>query len=128
MARILVIDDETSIQKYLTRMLEGMGHAVLVAGDGATGSLLARDPSIEIILTDLSMPGDPSGMDLVRLLRKDRPDCPIVVISGYPTAERLTECTQLGIHDFLTKPFEVSFVRGVITRLLDQPAGPEQRA
>jgi len=116
MARILVIDDEVNIQKYLTRLLEALDHEVLVAGDGATGSELARDPSVEIILTDLM------------IQRLHRPDCPIVVISGYPTEERLNECHQLGIHDFLTKPFEVSFVCGVITRLLEKPAKPEQRA
>ncbi len=128
MARILVIDDEVNIQKYLTRLLEALDHEVLVAGDGATGSELARDPSVEIILTDLMIQRLQNGMELVRLLRKDRPDCPIVVISGYPTEERLNECHQLGIHDFLTKPFEVSFVCGVITRLLEKPAKPEQRA
>jgi DNA-binding NtrC family response regulator len=128
MARILLIDDEEGIQRYLTRMLNGMGHEVLVAGNGTIGSQMALDPTVELILTDLAMPGTPSGMELVQKIRADRPECPVVVVSGYPTAERLKECNELGINDFLTKPFEISFVRGVITRLLGKGGKPNPKA
>lgn len=94
------------------------GHECVTAEEGGKGYELAADESFELILTDLSMPGDPNEMELVRKLRERRPQVPIVVCSGYPTQDRIEECEQLGITDFLTKPFEVSFIRSVLDRLL----------
>jgi len=120
MAKILLIEDDAGVSKYITRILEMMGHEVVLADEGGKGLAAAADPTVQAILTDLSMPGEPNEMELVRQLRKARPNCPIVVCSGYPTQDRIQECELLGITDFLTKPFEVSFIRSVMSRLLDQ--------
>jgi DNA-binding NtrC family response regulator len=126
MAKILLIEDDDGVRKYISKILEMMGHDVLIAEEGGKGYELAKDPEIKAILTDLSMPGTLSEMELVRKLRELRPECPIVVCSGYPTQDRLEECETLGITDFLTKPFEVSFIRSVMARLLDEPAAGEK--
>jgi two-component system, cell cycle response regulator CpdR len=118
MSKILIIDDAPEVQRYITRILTGMGHEVVVADDGEQGHLLAQDEGIDVIMTDLAMPGELCEMDLVRALRKARPECPIVVCSGYPTPERIQECEELHIFDFLAKPFEVAFIESVINRLL----------
>jgi len=121
MAKILLIEDDDGVRKYISKILEMMGHEVLTAEEGGKGYELAKTPEVKAILTDLSMPGSLSEMELVRKLRELRPECPIVVCSGYPTQDRLEECEMLGITDFLTKPFEVSFIRSVMARLLDEP-------
>jgi DNA-binding NtrC family response regulator len=126
MAKILLIEDDEGVRKYISKILEMMGHEVLIAEEGGKGYELAKAPEIKAILTDLSMPGSLSEMQLVRKLRELRPECPIVVCSGYPTQDRLEECETLGITDFLTKPFEVSFIRSVMARLLDEPAAGEK--
>lgn len=118
MAKILVIDDDEQVRNYLNRLFQKLGHQVVLASDGSDGCAQARDPAVQVIVTDLEMAGSMSGMDLVRALRKARPHCPIVVASGFPTDERLSECEQLGIKDFLTKPFELSFLTAVLKRLL----------
>lgn len=64
------------------------------------------------------MPGEISSLELIGKLRELRRDCPIVVISGYPTADRLKTCEELGVSEFLTKPFEISFITSVLQRLL----------
>ncbi|MBP7830441.1 MAG: response regulator [Kiritimatiellae bacterium] len=118
MAKILVIDDDEQVRNYLNRLFQKLGHQVVLAADGTAGCEQARNPTVQVIVTDLEMAGSVSGMDLVRALRKARPQCPIIVASGFPTDERLSECEQLGIKDFLTKPFELSFVSAVLKRLL----------
>lgn len=123
MAKILLIEDDAGVRKYISRIIELAGHEVTTAAEGKEGYALAADEAFEVILTDLAMPGEPSEMDLVRKLRVLRPDCPIVVCSGYPTQERIEECESLGITDFLTKPFEVSFIRSVLERLLSASPG-----
>lgn len=118
MASILLIDDLEEVQRYLSRMIGDLGCAVLTASDGETGVELAKDPDVRLILTDLMMPGEVREMDLVRKLRALRPDCPIIVCSGFPTQERIQECEELGITDFISKPFEMAYIKPIIKRLL----------
>ena len=126
MATILIIDDLPELQDFLSRILSTMGHDVLVASDGKQGCELAKSREVAAILTDLSMPGELSELELVRQLRELRPDCPIIVCSGYPSEDRIEECEQLGITDFLTKPFELPYVQSVINRVLDEGGNQTQ--
>lgn len=118
MAKLLLIEDDPQVQSYLRRVLTKSQHEVCVASDGAEGTELAKDPGIELMLVDLQLPGDLTGLDLVRSLRQQRPDCPVIVVSGFPTRERLEELQRMGVSDFLTKPFEMGFVTETISRLL----------
>ena len=119
MAKLGLIEDDEGVREYFKSVVSRMGHDLIVAEDGPAGlEMLANDP-VDIILTDLSMPGEPSGMALVRRLREVYPDTPVIVISGYPTEERLEECKALGIEDFLTKPFEMTFFGSGVSRLLN---------
>ena len=121
MAKLLLIEDEPGIQDYFRTMVGRMGHEFVTASDGPDGlECLANDAGIDLVMTDLNMPGQPTGMDLVREIRTRKPDTPVVVVSGYPTQERLDECKRLGIKDFLTKPFEVTFFTSVVSRLLEE--------
>lgn len=117
MIKILVIDDDPGVLAYLSRLLESLGHQAVTANSGAEGLAKAADPTFQLILSDLAMPGEPSKMELIKQLRQMRPDCPLVVISGYPTPERLAECSELGVTEFLTKPFEINFIKGILSRL-----------
>ncbi len=118
MATILVIDDEPGILSYFSRLLTGLGYQVVTADNSTDGVTRAADPAVSLIISDLNMPGEPSKLDLIRGLRGARPDCPLVVISGFPTTERLKTCTELGVAEFLTKPFEISFITSVLKRLV----------
>ncbi len=121
MAKLLLIEDEVGVQNYFKTVVSRMGHAFVTASDGPSGmQAIASEPDIDLIMTDLNMPGEPSGMALVRAIREQVPDTPVVVVSGYPTQERLDECKALGIDDFLTKPFEMTFFNSVVTRLLKE--------
>jgi CheY-like chemotaxis protein len=118
MARILVIDDEPAIVMLLRRILAGVGHEVLTAAEGGAGLRLATEESFDLILSDLSMPGQPSGIALLAEIRKAKPDCPLVVVSGYSSQDCVDECRAIGIRDFLPKPFEIAFVRSFVSGLL----------
>ena len=122
MAKILVIEDDAMVQRFLTTVLTKMKHEIVITDNGNKAVELAKDETIALLLTDLTLPGSLSGIDLLRSLRAARPNCPIVVLSGYPTPEKLQECKTLGIKDFLTKPFEIGFLDSVIKRILSTPA------
>lgn len=118
MARLILIEDDAGVRDYFHSVVERMGYELLTAEDGPSGLALIEKEAVDVIMTDLNMPGEPNGMSLVRRIRELRPDTPLIVVSGYPTRERLDECKALGIDDFLTKPFEMTFFSSVITRLL----------
>ncbi len=120
MAKLLLIEDDVSVQKYFSALIGRMGHDLEVASDGTTGLQMVNNSAVDIILTDLNLDGPPSGMELVRAIREARPACPIVVVSGFPTKERLEECKALGVADFLTKPFEMAFLTSLVDRLLSE--------
>lgn len=118
MAKVLIIDDEECIRSYLQTEVQRLGHEAVFAREGGEAMKKLQETDTEMIVCDLQMPGNPAGMELVRRIREQRPNCPIVVISGYPTEERLKECEKLGIKDFLTKPFEVGFLRSIVKKQL----------
>ena len=118
MAKILLIDDTPDVSLYLAKLLQRLGHAVDAAADGTEGFAKANSGEWDIIISDLKLPGEPSGMELVRKIRSVRPDTALIVVSGFPTPEIIRECDTLGVKDFLTKPFEVSFIRSVVERLM----------
>lgn len=115
--RILIIDDEPSVLQYLERMLQRLGYAVEITDNGVDGLAKAANPDIALIISDLFMPGDPCELDLIRKLRECRPDCPVVVVSGKPTEDIVKACHDIGVDDFLSKPFELSFIKNVLQKL-----------
>ena len=130
MSKILIIEDEPVVVSLLKRIITGMGHEVVVAVDGAQGLALARSENVAVIVSDLHLPGEISGMDLIRRLHSAKPQCAIVIVSGYPSPDVLTECEQMGIKDFLSKPFEMTFVQSVIEGILrgrGAPATPQPK-
>lgn len=124
MAKILVIDDEEQIRKHFQTLLPHLGHTVSTAADGDEGVAAAKDEDIQLIITDLCMPGSLSETELVRELRRLRPETPIVVISGYPSGDALMACEEIGVMDFLTKPFELSFISAILEKAF---GGSEER-
>lgn len=117
MAVVLVVEDDQSTQEFLQLVLNKDGHKVLSALNGEKGVELAESEEPDIILSDLMLPDPPSDLELLHRLREVAPQAPIVVISGYPSADRIKECEQMGITEFLTKPFEIPFVRKVVEDL-----------
>lgn len=126
MAKVLIIEDEPKSMSFLHKVITRMGHETICADNGAEGLRQASEGNPDVILTDLKLPGNISEVQLLNALRNACPRTGIVVISGYPSDEALQECARLGIAEFLTKPFEVSFTQQVVDKLLksktnDQP-------
>ena len=123
MATVLAIDDELAILKYLKMILAELGYDVRTAGNGPDGCNEAKSQDVKLIISDLNMAGEISGINLVKKLRAMRPDCPIIILTGYPTGERLKEAEELNA-EFLTKPFEIPFLATLLKRLLPLNSEP----
>ena len=115
---ILIIDDEESIRTVFQIALEGAGYRVLTAGDGRYGLRLLAHQVVDLVLVDIFMP-EMDGLELIFLLRKTRPACKIIAISG-GTGERdyLDTAKKLGAHDALKKPCSIQEVLAVVSSQL----------
>ncbi len=116
-ARILVVDDEESIRDLLRLVLTGEGYSVVTANDGEEAIEYLEARRFDIVITDLVMPGV-NGVEVLRAAKRIDPNYPVIVITGYPSVETVTELVRLGAGDYLTKPFNIDVVRVTVAKLL----------
>jgi two-component system nitrogen regulation response regulator NtrX len=102
--RILVVDDEQDIRASLEIVLGGAGFHVVCAPDGEAALAAVEAEPPDAVFLDIELP-NLDGMEVLRRLRAERPDLPVVMISGHATIERAVEATRLGAYDFVEKPF-----------------------
>ena len=102
---ILVVDDEQNMRSLMRMVLEDAGYAVLTATNGEEGLGHLNDPDLDVILSDLKMPGM-GGEAFVARCQEERPEVPVVVVTAYGSIRSAVESIQAGAHDYLTKPFE----------------------
>jgi two-component system response regulator HydG len=106
-ARVLVVEDEASLRSGLVKSLEREGFDVASAARGDEGLACVQVADFDVVVSDLMMPGM-DGMELLRQVRRTRPDTEVILITGYGTVERAVEAVKAGAHDFITKPLQRS--------------------
>ena len=101
--RVLVADDDPFVSEMLAEILQSEGCAVQTAGDGceAYNKFLA-DPDIDIIISDMNMPGM-NGLQLIRKLRDENVDVPIVILTGDNEISAAIEAIKKGANDYILK-------------------------
>lgn len=115
--RILVIDDEKNIREGLQMALEDDGYEVLTAADGTAGLQKALSDVVDLIITDLRMPGI-GGQELLRRVTSETPGVPVIVLTGHGTVETAVEAMRMGAYDFLTKPLDLDRLSLLVKRAL----------
>ncbi len=119
--RILVVDDEESVRWALRKAMEGAGYRVDLAADGPAGLVAASDPGVELVLLDVRLPGQ-DGLELLREIRKRRPDLPVIMMTAYGTLQVAVEAMRLGAYDYIGKPFDTDEVLLVVQKALEAQA------
>jgi DNA-binding NtrC family response regulator len=102
---VLVVDDEANMRLVMQMALEEAGYRVLTADSAESALPLLKDPDIDVILTDLKMPGI-GGHKFITRSRQERTDVPIIVVTAYGSIRSAIDCIQAGANNYLTKPFE----------------------
>ena len=104
--RILIVDDEESIRKSLVGALTDEGYEVFDAEDGKKALELTETTRPHLILLDIWMP-QMDGMEVLRILKRDFPEVPVIMISGHGTIETAVKAAKLGAYDFVEKPLSL---------------------
>nr|WP_246847957.1 response regulator [Sphingomonas beigongshangi] len=87
--RILVVEDQPLLRVHANLALEEAGYTVVEAGDAEEAlAVLATDPDVAAVFTDIRMPGDVDGLELAHRLHADRPDLKVIVTSGAEQVEK----------------------------------------
>ncbi len=119
---VLVVDDEAVVRDAVKLVLGAEGWRVAAAESAEAALGHEALASCRLVLCDMMLPGQ-SGLDVIREARRRRPEVPIVMITGYATAENATRAIQAGASAFLAKPFDdtelLNQVRAVLERTDD---------
>jgi DNA-binding response OmpR family regulator len=125
-AKILVVDDEPGIIRFVRRALESDGHTVFVAHDGAQGLQLNSEHHPDLVVLDLLMPGV-GGFGVLAAIMIDRPSTRVLVLSAVSDVETRVRCLELGAADYLVKPFAIAeLLARVHSRLREPGPAPER--
>ena len=122
MAHILIIDDDDALRETVRKILVMAGHTVVQAAEGEEGIKIFREGSVDLVVTDIVMPGK-EGIETILELREEFPDLPILAISGGTSVDRdgpLIDAEAFGANACLAKPFGVSEFQDTVERLLEE--------
>ena len=115
---ILIVEDRESMAGMLKTTLESEGFKAVTAGDTSSAFKKLKQEKIDLVLTDLKLPGK-SGIEVLRASREDDALRPVIVMTAYGSIEGAVEAMRLGAYDFITKPFDTEHLALLIKRALE---------
>ena len=118
MARLLVVDDDPAIAKFVRRGMEADGHVVSVTSDAPSAVRLVQESQADVAIVDIVMP-EIDGKSLLPLLLAVRPDLRVIMLSVDADVTTRVDCFEGGAADFVPKPFSI---RELAARVQVQPA------
>ena len=116
MSTILVVDDDKATRDGVARTLRS-DYAVLTAADADAAMAALNVNAVDLVLTDLRMPGR-DGLSLLRDIIAAYPNIPVILLSAYGSVESAVEAMKDGAYDFLTKPINLDHLELVVHRAL----------
>jgi DNA-binding NtrC family response regulator len=115
---ILVVDDEVGPRESLRMILKPL-YEVHTASGGQEALRFIQNKDIDVVTLDLSMPGL-SGIDVLKEIKKLRPNTEVIVITGYGTLNNAQEAIRFGAGDFISKPFNVADVISIVGKSFER--------
>ncbi|WP_309139470.1 PAS domain S-box protein [Siccirubricoccus sp. G192] len=118
---VLVVDDEPTVRMLVTEVLEDLGYAAIEAADGASGlKILQSDTQVDLLITDVGLPGGMNGRQMADAARQARPGLKVLFITGYAEKAAVgNDHLEPGMH-VLTKPFAVEALAHRINAILGE--------
>jgi two-component system, NtrC family, response regulator AtoC len=118
MPTILIIEDEAKMRRLLELNLGEDGFKTVSAPDAETGLRLLASEQVDLVLTDLKLPGM-SGLELLQAVKRQNAALPVVVMTAFGSVETAVEAMKAGATDYVLKPFSLAEMRMVVHKELD---------
>ena len=122
MAKILVIDDDTTIQLVFSQFLTGLGYEIMQAENGKEGMSIIQETRPDLVITDIMMP-EMDGLEILMQLRSTHDSVPVIAISGGMRAlpvNFLQQAKLFGARYVFEKPVPLDVLRNAVTELLGE--------
>jgi DNA-binding NtrC family response regulator len=118
-AKILVVDDEESMCKFMEIMLKKEGYQVSISQDAPTALERVKSENYDLVIADLMMP-EISGLELLSRVKSINPDLDFIVMTAFASVDSAIEALKKGAFDYITKPFRVDEIKIAVRKSLEQ--------
>jgi DNA-binding NtrC family response regulator len=113
---ILLVDDDGMVLETIERFLAARGHGVRRASDGAEALRMMQEETPDLVISDIQMPGM-DGIAFLRAIRGQFPDLPVILMTGYVTAETAIAALRNRAYDYLRKPVQIEELEACLSRI-----------
>lgn len=118
---VLVVDDEPSVRMFVSEVLGSLGYVVVEAADSQVGlQLLCSDTRVDLLVTDIGLPGGLDGREMAEKARLRRPGLPVLFMTGYVEPQILKEYPPGPAMAVITKPFSLDTFRVSLYAILQE--------
>ena len=114
---LLLVEDELGLARILERVLKKAGYRVESTPDATLGLARFRQGGIDVVVSDLRLPGS-SGLDLLRSIREADLDVPVIIMTGSPDVQSAVEAVEHGAFRYITKPVDMGQLLSLVARAL----------
>ena len=115
---ILIVEDEAKMRRLLELNLTEEGYTVLTAADAETALNILRQDKVDLVVTDLKLPGM-SGLEFLQAVKRTNATLPVVVMTAFGTVETAVEAMKAGASDYVLKPFGMEEIKLILRKELD---------
>jgi len=126
-AHILIVDDEDLNRYAISKNLQKVGYTVSEASNAADALEMLSHYEYDVVLTDIKMPGEMDGVELLRHIRMDSPDAVVILMTGFASLPSAVEALRLGAHDYFIKPGSISDLRNTVGRGVERAKNLKRR-
>jgi DNA-binding NtrC family response regulator len=123
MLTVLIVDDEENARHGLTKLLTADGFQVLAAADGQEALDCLQQQSVDLVISDINMPGM-NGLTFLGILSQSHPHMKVIMITAYGGVESYLEAINLGAIEYLNKPFRLDELKAIINKIFHRPDNP----
>lgn len=118
METILIVDDEKNYLLVLEALLASEGYEIMTANNAMTALSTVRGADLDLVISDLKMPGK-NGMELLKECKRLKPDLPVILMTAYGTIETAVEAMKEQAYDYITKPFQNEQLKLTVKKALE---------
>jgi two-component system NtrC family response regulator len=122
METILIVDDEKNYLVVLDALLAPEGYEIVTADNAPDALRLVREADLDLVITDMKMPGM-NGMELLEECKRIKPELPVIMMTAYGTIEMAVEAMKKHAYDYITKPFQNEQLKLTVRKALENLPG-----
>lgn len=123
--RVMVLDDEPIVCERLRSMLEKMNLDVETFVEPGKALKRIVETPFQVLITDLKMK-EMDGIEMLKITQKVSPQTKVIMITGFATVEKAKQALQMGVFDFIAKPFKLSQLRDLVAKALNLSASTQK--